>query len=80
VLWRPRQPAAARWSLAAGLAAVTALGLVAVAVLGDGYFEVFKHVWLAAYLLLVGGLCLLGAVGAGLVHAGRVCTPGGPLP
>jgi hypothetical protein len=51
-----------------------------VAVLGDGYFEVFKHVWLAAYLLLVGGLCLLAAVGAGLVHAGRVRTPGGPLP
>ena len=52
--------------LAAGYA-VTALGLVAVAVLGDGYFEVFKHVWLAAYVLLVTGLCLVGALGAGVV-------------
>ena len=57
-------PAAARWCLAAGLAAVTALGLVAAAVLGDGYFEVFKHVWLAAYLLVLSGLGLLGALGA----------------
>ena len=62
--WRRRAPVAARWCLAAGLGAVTALGLVVMAVLGDGYFEVFKHVWLAAYLLLVSGLCLLGAVGA----------------
>jgi hypothetical protein len=72
VLWRPRQPAAARWSLAAGLAAVTALGLVAVAVLGDGYFEVFKHVWLAAYLLVLTGLGLLGAAGAVVCRALRV--------
>jgi predicted acyltransferase len=42
-------------------------------VLGDGYFEVFKHVWLAAYVLLVTGLCLLGALGAGVAQlaAGR---------
>ena len=32
-----------------------------VAVAGDGYFEVFKHAWLAAYLLAVSGLCLAGA-------------------
>jgi hypothetical protein len=37
----------------AALAAVSAVGLVAAAVLGDGYFEIAKHVWLAAYLLVV---------------------------
>jgi len=37
------------------------VALVVVAVAGDGYFEVFKHVWLAAYLLAVSGLCLSGA-------------------
>lgn len=56
--WQGR---AGRWSLAAGLAAGTALALVVVAVAGDGYFEVFKHVWLAAYLLAVSGLALVGA-------------------
>ena len=62
--WRRRAPVAARWCLAAGLSAATALGLVVMALLGDGFFEVFKHVWLAAYLLVVSGLCLLGALGA----------------
>lgn len=37
----------------AALAAVAAVGLVAAAVLGDGYFEIAKHVWLAAYFLVV---------------------------
>jgi hypothetical protein len=72
--WRRRAPAAARWCLGAGLAAITAVGLVVVAVLGDGYFEVFKHVWLAAYLLVVTGLCLLGALGAGVGRLGRRST------
>jgi len=71
VAWRHRAPAAARWCLAAGLGAVTALGLVTTAVLGDGYFEVFKHVWLAAYLLVVTGLSLLGALGAGIGQLSR---------
>jgi hypothetical protein len=71
VAWRRRAPAAARWCLAAGLGAVTALGLITTAVLGDGYFEVFKHVWLAAYLLVVTGLCLLGALGAGIGRLSR---------
>ncbi|GLZ48306.1 hypothetical protein Acsp06_44910 [Actinomycetospora sp. NBRC 106375] len=66
VAWRRRAPAAARWCAAAGLAAVTAVGLVLAAVLGDGYFEVFKHVWLAAYLLVVTALCLVAALGAGV--------------
>jgi hypothetical protein len=33
--------------------AVSAAGLVAAAVLGDGYFEIAKHTWLAAYLVEV---------------------------
>ena len=62
--WQGR---AARWSLAAGLAAATALALVVAAVAGDGYFEVFKHVWLAAYLLALAGLCLAGGAVTALV-------------
>ncbi len=65
--WQGR---AGRWSLAAGLAAGTALALVVVAVAGDGYFEIFKHVWLAAYLLALSGLCLAGAATTAL--AGRL--------
>jgi hypothetical protein len=67
--WGRRAPAAARWCLAAGLAAATALGLVVAALAGDGYFELFKHVWLGGYVVVVAALCLLGASGA-LVHAG----------
>lgn len=66
--WQGR---ARRWSWAAGAAAGTALGLVAVAVVGDGYFEIFKHVWLAAYLLAVAGSCLAGAVAVGAVDLVR---------
>ncbi|MDD7942104.1 hypothetical protein PHK61_27175 [Actinomycetospora lutea] len=66
--WQGR---AGRWSLAAGLAAGTALGLVVVAVAGDGYVEVFKHVWLAAYLLALSGLSLAGAVATGLLATWR---------
>jgi hypothetical protein len=47
----------------AALAAVSAVGLVAAAVLGDGYFEIAKHVWLAAYFLAVTvGAVLLAVV------------------
>ena len=46
----------------AALAAVSAVGLVAAAVLGDGYFEIAKHVWLAAYLLAVTAGAVLLAV------------------
>jgi hypothetical protein len=52
----------------AALGALSAVGLVAAAVLGDGYFEIAKHVWLAAYLLEV---TAVAAVLAGLVAAGR---------
>jgi hypothetical protein len=37
----------------AAFGAVSAVGLVAAAVLGDGYFEIAKHTWLAAYLVAV---------------------------
>ncbi len=50
----------------AGVAAVSSVGLVVVAVLGDGYFEIAKHTWLAAYLLAV---CAVAVVLAGAVAA-----------
>jgi hypothetical protein len=51
----------------AALAAVGALALVAAAVLGDGFFEIAKHVWLAAYLLEVtAAAALLAGVAAGV--------------
>jgi hypothetical protein len=40
---------------------VTALGVAALAVLGDGYFELAKHVWLSAYLLDVTVTATVGA-------------------
>ncbi len=49
----------------AALGAVSAVGLVAAAVLGDGYFEIAKHTWLAAYLLSV------TAVGIAVIAARR---------
>ncbi|MGY1841602.1 MULTISPECIES: glycan biosynthesis hexose transferase WsfD [unclassified Modestobacter] len=55
----------------AGVAAGSALGLAAVAVLGDGYFEVAKHVWLAAYLLDVTVVALAGAALAVVVAVVR---------
>ena len=60
----------------AGLAAVSAVGLVGVAVLGDGYFEIAKHVWLAAYLLVA---CAVAVVLAGAVEVigRRRPTPSG---
>jgi hypothetical protein len=45
----------------AGAAAVSAVMLAVVAILGDGYFEIAKHVWLAAYLLDVTAVALVGA-------------------
>jgi hypothetical protein len=45
----------------AGAASVSAVLLSVVAILGDGYFEIAKHVWLAAYLLDVTAVALVGA-------------------
>ncbi|HEY4334013.1 MAG TPA: hypothetical protein VGM78_15635 [Ilumatobacteraceae bacterium] len=62
---RRRRSLAAALARVAGAATLGALGIVVVAVLGDGYFEIAKHVWLAAYLLDVAqlALVLLAAVG-----------------
>lgn len=46
----------------AALSAAGALGIVLLAILGDGYFEIVKHVWLAAYLLDVALLALVAEV------------------
>lgn len=54
----------------AAMAAAGAVGLVAAAVLGDGYFEIAKHVWLAAYLL-DGALCALVLAAAAWVTRGQ---------
>lgn len=53
---RPSPPA-----VLAGIAALAGLGLV-VASLGDGYFEIAKHVWLGAFFLRVALWSLVGAV------------------
>lgn len=52
----------------AAIAALSAVGVAAIAVLGDGYFEIAKHVWLAAYLVdvtlgAVVGFLVIGLVG-----------------
>ncbi|WP_141137489.1 glycan biosynthesis hexose transferase WsfD [Blastococcus mobilis] len=49
--FRIRSPLARGLGRLSGLAAVTAVGLALVAVLGDGFFEIAKHTWLSAYLL-----------------------------
>ena len=59
-LWR-RRARAAPLAILAGIAAISALGLV-VAALADGYFELPKHVWLGAYFLHVTAWSLLGAI------------------
>lgn len=50
---RPRGTTVGLVRLAATFA-VLALGIIGLAVLGDGYYELTKHVWLASYLLVVG--------------------------
>ena len=61
----------------AAFAAVSAVGLVAAAVLGDGYFEIAKHVWLAAYLLVVTAAALgLAVIAASRTFARRTRASG----
>lgn len=71
------------WSAAArtaGLAALAAVGLSAAAVLGDGYFEIAKHVWLAAYAVDVAALSLVLAPAAAVIRrsSGAGLRPGRP--
>ncbi|WP_298797241.1 hypothetical protein [Pseudonocardia sp. 73-21] len=58
----------------AALGGASAVGLVVVAVLGDGYFEIAKHVWLAAYLLEVAAAALVLAAAAALLSRRRSGT------
>ncbi|MER5624823.1 hypothetical protein ABT061_27700 [Streptosporangium sp. NPDC002544] len=63
----------------AGVGAVGAVGVAALAVVGDGYYEIAKHVWLSAYLLDVTGTALLGAAAAAVVSgAWRIPLSEGP--
>jgi hypothetical protein len=70
----------ARWAAAigparvAGVLAVTALGVVVVAVLGDGYCELAKHVWLGSYALVVAGTVLVAALGGAVAGAAAART------
>jgi hypothetical protein len=58
---RRRHAIGTAFTRTAGICAVTALGVAALAVLGDGYFELAKHVWLSAYLLDVTVTATVGA-------------------
>lgn len=65
---------------AAALGATAVVGgalLVAAAILGDGYFEIAKHVWLASYLGLVGMLAGVATAVTALLHVRRRSTVGG---
>ena len=63
--WRSGNPLVRAFSRLSALGAVAAVGLVVVDVLGDGFFEIAKHVWLAAYLLVVTAIAAVAAVAAG---------------
>jgi hypothetical protein len=60
LLARPTLPVAL--ARLAGAAALVTVGIAVDTVLGDGYFEIAKHMWLAAYLVDLTQLALLGAV------------------
>lgn len=68
---RRRVPLAAGLGRVAAVTATTAILLVGAALLGDGYNEIFKHVWLAAYMLAVALLVLGAALGAAVVSLTR---------
>lgn len=66
-----RRSATTRYGIVAGVAVTSALGIAAMSVVGDGYFEIAKHVWLAAYLLDVTALALCVMVAPVLLRRGR---------
>lgn len=45
----------------AAVASLGAVGIAGLAVVGDGFYELTKHMWLASYLLVTSGLVLLTA-------------------
>lgn len=57
-----------RYGLVAAFSALGALGIAVMAVLGDGFYEIAKHVWLAAYLLDVTVLSLCAMAPPSLVR------------
>jgi hypothetical protein len=63
-----RRGLAAGFARLAGVAGASTVLLALTAVLGDGYYEIAKHVWLAAYTGLVSALALVGAVVGALVE------------
>lgn len=69
LLGRPRSDLVHALTRVAGVSAVSAVGVAALAVVGDGYYEIAKHVWLSAYLLDVTGGALLGATVAAVIRA-----------
>lgn len=69
ILWPPRSDLARTLALVAGAGAAGATGVAALAVAGDGYYEVAKHVWLSAYLLDVTAGALAGAAAAWVIQA-----------
>jgi hypothetical protein len=71
-VFRRRTGLVAALTRIAALAATTAVALTVIAVLGDGYFEIAKHVWLVAYLLDVGLVALACATVSTVIQA----TPG----
>jgi hypothetical protein len=69
LLGQPRSDIARALCSIAGVSALGAVGVAVLAVVGDGYYEIAKHVWLSAYLLDVTGAALLGATAATLSRA-----------
>ncbi|MFC5060965.1 hypothetical protein [Actinomycetospora atypica] len=67
---RRRSPAPGLLRVAGALAAA-ALGTVLLAVVGDGYVELAKHVWLASYLLVVTATVLVASVLAHLTRQAK---------
>jgi hypothetical protein len=62
---RRADPLAVGLVRAAAGCALLGLGVVTLAVLGDGYYELSKHVWLGSYLVLLSGLAGVAAAVVG---------------
>lgn len=71
---RERSPAVGLVRVAAA-GALAAVGIAAVAVVGDGFYELTKHVWLASYLLAVTALLLLAASAVSVARLTRRRPP-----